>query len=179
MLVPLMLGLAGAAAQPQAAEAASPYREAVMAAAFDLCPAIRTGRISGDNAAELAGRGFMRAPAAEAQLASLDSERGAPLVFFAGAEQAPVIIFAWPQARYCTVTFKGAEAEASMAAARRRMEQDGAYARQSDQGDAVAGFPGARVFRSGTGAEAALVSLYTPAPDDESRSFVITIESAR
>ena len=76
-----VLAFALAAALPAPAFA-SLYTDAVETAVFRLCPALRSGRISGEHPTELTRLGYRRTPEVEEDWT--DAEDGAPYIFVRG-----------------------------------------------------------------------------------------------
>ena len=99
------------------------------------------------------------------------------VAFVAGSFEAPVIIFYSPQSLFCQAAFQGAEADSAMSDTEARLRSDRAYRALSPRGDPTAGFPNGLVFRTTDGPSIG-ITLYRPAPDDESRSFVVTLQPA-
>ena len=98
---------------------ATPYIDAVETAVFDLCPGLRSGRVSAERPRALTRAGYRRTPELEEDQA--DAEDGVPYLFVRAGNAEVIRLALWPHPQICIVTFAGREAEAAAARVRARL----------------------------------------------------------
>ena len=129
----LGLALAACATVLPAPAASSPYTDSIETAVFNLCPALRSGRISPDNPNELTRLGYFRTPELEEDQA--DAEDGMPYLFTRGRGTGAVTIDYWPYPQYCSISFGGRQAAAAVARVKARMAREPRVYRRAAEAD--------------------------------------------
>lgn len=158
-----LLAIAAAADAPSVADT-------VAAASFELCPALAARAEENGQAALLADGGFERRADAEETIYRDQPEEGRPIVAAAETSSLPVILAYWPRSRFCSVSFKGDEAETALEAALSRAAASGERIGDGEERPVV------YRLRAG-GADYQLIG-YPPDPGDASRTYSVTVRAA-
>ena len=101
---------------------ASPYTDAAETAVFDLCPALRDGRISGHHPAALTRHGYRRR--VELEEDEGDAEDGAPFIFIRGTGAEEIVIHYWGYPDRCEVSFSVEQGADALAHVRERLARE-------------------------------------------------------
>ena len=155
----------------------SPFTDRVEVAVFELCPGLRSGRIVESDLGSLRQRGFHRTPQREADLARAMPSYGNVWALSAGDPSALVWISYWPQPAFCSISIRGTEAAAAMGRVRERFLRHGSGFRREPRYDRTHGLGTEEAYRSEI--QGAVISLMTPAADDQSQTFVINFNTTR
>ena len=168
-----VLAFAALAAALPAPALASLYTDAVETAVFGLCPALRSGRISGEPPTELTRLGYRRTPEVEEDWT--DAEDGAPYIFVRGNGAGVVRLAYWSFPELCSVQLEGSEGAAAVARVKARMAREPRVYRRATPNDSPlddVGVEAWRVFQR----RAMCLAIISPERNDRREGFEILLQ---